>query len=254
MSHHLAASEWVPKSTILRGVVGSTVHGTSLKDTSDRDEMGICIEPVRYTLGLQTFEQLIQRDKPEGVRSEAGDLDLVTYSLRKWVRLALKGNPSILLLLFVPQEQLVSVNTYGMELRDLAWAFASKQAANPYLGFIQQQKERLLGEIGQLRVTRSDLVKAYGYDTKYAGHIIRLGYQGVEYMTTGRLTLPMPEHAREDVLEIREGKWALDKVLTYAGELLKEIEDLRSTSPLPDQPNSQLIEQWMISTYTEHYW
>ena len=33
-----------------------------------------------------------------------GDLDLVAYSLRKYVRLALKGHPTIVLLLFVPDE------------------------------------------------------------------------------------------------------------------------------------------------------
>ena len=33
-----------------------------------------------------------------------GDLDVVIYSARKWARLALSGNPSVLLLLFVPDD------------------------------------------------------------------------------------------------------------------------------------------------------
>lgn len=215
--------------------------------------MGVCIEPPPYVVGLQEFEQYIQRDRPEGVRSQPGDLDLTVYSLRKWVRLALKGNPSILLLLFVPAEALVQITPEGYALRDLAWAFASRRAAEPFLGFIRQQKERLLGERGQLRVNRPELVEAHGYDTKYAGHILRLAHQGVEYLTTGRLTLPMPEDARQEVLSVRRGEWSMQQALTRAGELERELSDLRTTSPLPSEPDASAVERWMIGAYLNHW-
>lgn len=256
-------AEIVEHNTILRGVVGSTVHGTSLSGVSDRDEMAICIEPPERVAGLREFEQVIQRDRPQGVRSQAGDLDLVTYGLRKWIRLALKGNPSVLLLLFVPPDQLrcavgstwemVRAARYGQELRDLAWAFASKRAAAPFMGYMQQQRERLVGERGQKRVTRAELVEAYGFDVKYASHIIRLGYQGIEYLTTGRMTLPMPTAQRDDVLAVRRGEWSLDKVLTRSGELEREIKDLAVSSPLPDEPDTEVIETWLLSVY-ERAW
>jgi predicted nucleotidyltransferase len=41
-------------------------------------------------------------------RSEAGELDVVIYSTRKWARLPLGGNPTVLLLLFVPEDEVVS--------------------------------------------------------------------------------------------------------------------------------------------------
>lgn len=87
--------------TILRTVVGSTVHGISIAGTDDRDEMGICVEGPEYLLGLHHFEQYVFRTQPEGVRSGPGDLDLTIYSLRKWCRLAVKANPTVLLPLFV---------------------------------------------------------------------------------------------------------------------------------------------------------
>jgi hypothetical protein len=79
----------------------------------DRDEMGICVEPLEEAMALWApFEQFIyrsaaEREGRENARSVAGDLDLTIYSLRKWMRLALKGNPTILLLLFTPDDQLV---------------------------------------------------------------------------------------------------------------------------------------------------
>ncbi len=240
-------AEIAANSTILRGVVGSTVHGTNVEGTDDRDEMGVCIEPPEYVIGNRTFEQHIKRDRAEGVRSEPGDLDLTIYSLRKWVRLALKGNPSVLLLLYTPQ--LVVNTNLGQELRDLAPEFASKRSADSFLGFIRQQKERLMGERGQLRVNRPELVERYGFDTKYAGHILRLAYQGVEYLSTGKITLPMPGLQRQNVLDVRNGKWSLERTLTKAGELIQEIEDLKETSPLPGQPNEIVIEKWMVGAY-----
>lgn len=84
-------------NTILRGLVGSSVHGLVLDGTDDRDEMGVCVEPRRYVLGFGKFEQWVYRSAAEregdaGARSCAGDLDLNMYSLRKWARLALQGN------------------------------------------------------------------------------------------------------------------------------------------------------------------
>ena len=36
-------------------------------------------------------------------------------------------------------------------------------------------------------------------------HAARLGYQGIELLETGRLTLPMPEPERSRVMAIRTG-------------------------------------------------
>ena len=86
------------RGTILRATVGSTVHGLHHGGQDDRDEMAVYVEPPEYLVGLARgirgglygFEHFIQRTQPEGVRSGPGDLDLVAYSIRKYVCLALK--------------------------------------------------------------------------------------------------------------------------------------------------------------------
>ena len=57
---------------ILRGVVGSTAHGTAIDGQDDRDEMGVFVEPPENVCGLTLCEHYIHRDKPEGVRSGPG--------------------------------------------------------------------------------------------------------------------------------------------------------------------------------------
>ena len=73
---------------ILRGVVGSTAHGTAIDGQDDRDEMGVFIEPAENVCGLTPCAHYIYRDKPEGVRSGPGDLDLTLYGVLTHAALA----------------------------------------------------------------------------------------------------------------------------------------------------------------------
>ncbi len=145
------------RGLILRTQVGSGVHGTSISGQDDRDEMGLCLEPPEYVTGLARvpagvgsataveFEQYQRHtvwDQPGGLvnRSGAGDLDVVIYSARKWARLALAGNPTVLLVLFVPDEEVVFRNAAGAELTANAHRFVSRLAADRFLGYLQSQR------------------------------------------------------------------------------------------------------------------
>lgn len=248
----LADRSWVDTSTILRCEVGSGAHGVATTGRDDRDEMGICLEPFALAWGTEgQFEQHIyrsaaERESKHDAPSQPGDLDLTVYSLRKWTRLALDGNPTVLMLLF--GKPLVC-NAHGSRLRELAPSFASRQAIYRFLGYLTAQKQRLLGERGQKNVNRADLVAKFGFDTKYAGHMVRLGYQGIEYGETGRLTLPMTEPSCSRVLDIRQGRVPLNDVLTECGELEQRLADLKTTSPLPESPDVERVNAWMRETY-----
>lgn len=241
----------IPDGTeiILRATVGSTIHGTSVAQQDDRDEMAIGIEPAAYVVGLREWETTVERTQPEGVRSGPGDLDLVVHSLRKFCRLAARGNPTILLPLFVPSHGILRIAPLGQALRDQRSMFLSKHVGKAFLGYMVAQKERLMGQRGQMRVTRSELIDAYGFDTKYAGHIIRLGFQGVEIMTTGFLTLPMIEEHRQAVVDIRTGKWSLDRVLAFGGRLERELRDSLDETPLPNEPDTAAIDKFLVEAY-----
>jgi uncharacterized protein len=237
------------RHTILRCEVGSTVHGLGVAGTDDRDELGVCIEPQEYVIGLQHFEQYVHRSKPMGVRSEAGDLDLTIYGLRKFASLALKGNPSILLLFNVPDEKCMVITGLGRELRNHSSSFASKKAGAAFLGYMQQQRQRLMGERGQMNVKRPELIERYGFDTKYAGHIIRLGFQGIDYMDTGAFPIPMPEEQRNYILAVRTGEIGQNEVLTKAGQLEAELKHAIDSTLLPDQPDYESVNGFLVAAY-----
>lgn len=242
------------KKTILECVVGSTVHGTSVKDgLEDLDLMAVVIEDQKTFAGFHATDTWTSRTKPMGVRSEAGDVDHVAYGLRKYLNLALKGNPSILLALFVPDHHVREITLEGKALRALAFCIVSKQAYMPFRGYMRQQHERLLGLRGQRNVTRPELVDAYGYDTKYAAHVIRLGLQGEELLMTGRMSLPMPEEQRALVIKVRTGGFSLAEVSEQIIAAEKRLDEAYAASSLRDRPDTQSVERWMLHAYLQHW-
>ncbi len=151
------------------------------------------IDDSGHEVEFEQYQRHTVWDKPGGLdnRSGAGDLDVVIYSARKWSRLALAGNPTVLLALFVPDDEVVYRNEVGAEQVSNAHRFVSQLAAERFLGYLRSQKAAMTGEEGA-HTNRPELVAVHGYDTKFAMHALRLGIQGVELLTTGRITLPVP--------------------------------------------------------------
>jgi predicted nucleotidyltransferase len=236
------------ENEILRGVVGSTAHGINIEGQDDRDEMGVFIEPADRVCGLTPCDHYIYRDKPEGVRSEPGDLDLTMYSLRKYCRLATQGNPSVLVLLWLPNH--VVKTAAGEGLVALRRSFISREAGQRFLGYLVAQKMKLKGERAHT-VNRPELVEKYGYDTKFAMHALRLGFEGIELLTNRRLTLPVAEPNLSTLRAVRTGQ------VNFA-EALKLIEDAETR--LRDEvgccaweAERGAIDRFMVAAHTHHW-
>jgi len=255
---------------ILRVQVGSGVHGTSVVGQDDRDEMGLCLEPPQFVTGLarvpsgvsgngptvrfEQYERHTSWDRPGGVanRSGAGDLDVVIYSARKRARLALTGNPTVLLVLFVPDQEVVFRNQVGAELVGNAHRFVSRLAAARFLGYLHSQQSAMTGGRGA-HTNRPELVATHGYDTKHAMHALRLGLQGIELLTAGRITLPVPEPHRSYLRSIRHGQVPLREVIDAVSAAESRLARLRDSSGVPAEPDRRWVDDWLHRSYLD-YW
>ncbi|WP_375502030.1 DNA polymerase beta superfamily protein [uncultured Jatrophihabitans sp.] len=258
------------RGTILRVQVGSGVHGTSVTGQDDRDEMGICLEPPEfvtglarvpagtgaetYTVAFEQYERHTVWDEPGGVanRSGAGDLDVIIYAARKWCRLALSGNPTVLLPLFVPDEEVMIRTAAGAELVAHADRFVSRLAGERFLGYLRSQRAAMTGESGA-HTNRPELVAVHGYDTKYAMHALRLGVQGIELLSTGRITLPIPEPDLGYLRSIRRGEVALPEVVAAIDDAAARLSALAVASSVPEQPDRRWVDEWLHRAHLE-YW
>jgi hypothetical protein len=234
---------------ILKVEVGSRILGLGLEGTDDRDLMGIAMEPPSHIVGLSRFEQHQWRTQPEGVRSGPGDIDEVVYSLRKWFGLALQGNPSIIMLLFAPNNSMHFMNGYGRAVIGARDKIISKQAGYRFAGYMEAQRLRMLGLKGGTHTNRPELVEKYGYDTKFAYHMVRLGMQGIELMRTGKLILPMKDTERDMLMSIRTGGYTKDEVVANTEHLKLQLEDAIEQSELPERPDREWADKFLTDIY-----
>jgi len=233
---------------ILRGVVGSTSHGTAIEGQDDRDEMGVFVEPPECVCGLTPCDHYIYRDQPKGVRSEPGDLDLTMYSLRRFCQLAAQGNPSVILLLWLPSH--ITKTRVGAELVAMREAFISKESGKRFLGYLVAQKKKLKGERTQT-VNRPELVAKYGYDTKFAMHALRLGFEGIELMTHRRLTLPVAEPNLTTLRAVRSGRIDLAEALRLIDGAEEKLQALLEACTWVADIDG--INRFMVRAHIEHW-
>lgn len=174
---------------LLRGIVGSNAYGLATRD-SDVDYMAVFMEPKETFLGLH----LVQ-DKDLTVHNTSDEKDLTAHEIGKFMRLALKSNPSILELLWLPDWAYTHISSQGEALLDSRHWFASAELVkNAYLGYATQQFKLLerRGDFG------SDLKKR---TEKHARHLYRLLIQGFNLYRSGELDVELCEL---DVARVRE--------------------------------------------------
>jgi hypothetical protein len=243
----------LPELTILLVEVGSTAHGTGIPGGEDHDELGVVVETPAQILGLDErgFETVMQRTQPEGSRSGPGDVDRTLHSLRRFVRLAASGNPSILMSLWAPIEH---ITTEGEELRALGDAFVGRHVIPRYRGYMQSQAMRLMGLRGGGHGKRggggrTELIDAHGFDTKYAMHCARLGFQCIELLSTGRLELPIQGEPADWLRAVRHGDVSFDDWWNRSLELDATLESMESDDTLPPRADGARIDAWLTRTH-----
>lgn len=225
----------------LRVDSGSKLYGTNTQD-SDTDLMGVCVEPDSTVYGVGQFEQWVYRSADDGERSESGDVDLTVYGLKKWVSLALKGNPTVLSILYAPDECIrLMEGRFSVELLGMRDAIVSVKCRDRFLGYLHGQRKRAL------EGSPSGKARREGRETKWASHMVRLAFQAYELVGTGWLSLPMRGWQTEYCRAVRDGLIPLGDVLGYVAMLEREIRDM--VSPLPSEPDTGRVEAWMKSVY-----
>ena len=241
-----------PEGMILLVEVGSTAHGTGLPGGEDHDETAVVVETPAQVVGLgPALANHMQRTQPEGQRSGPGDTDRQIYSLRSFLGMAAAGNPSILLTLWAP---VIEITEIGLELIGLRDAFVGRHVLPRYRGYMQSQVMRMQGLKGSGHGRRGggkreELVAAHGYDSKFAMHAARLGYQGRELVTTGGLSLPVGGEAGAWLRAVRRGEVPYDEWLARVGGLDAELAALTADDRYPAGPDRDRIEAFSVAAH-----
>lgn len=238
-------TELILPTVLFKAEWGSRAYGTNT-EASDRDLIQVLIEPPRYITGLQEFRAQHTSTAEQGERSFAGDTDMVTYGLKKYAGLAVDGNPQVLATLYLTEFMEKNILFEGMQnYRNIC---LSKNAGRKYLGYMKSQRYNLEG-LKKGKTNRPELVHAHGYDTKFAMHAVRLGFQGLELMLTHKINLPMQGKALEFCKAIRAGEVPKAEALRVMTELEAKLETAIEESPFPEQGNREMMSDLLHLIY-----
>jgi hypothetical protein len=149
-----------------------------------------------------------------------------------------------------PESEVVAETAHGRYLRANPSLVLSRRAGARFAGYLRSQRRRLLG-VGPGHTNRPELAEKYGFDTKFAYHMVRLGLQGVELLSEGRVTLPMPEPWRGWLTDLRLGRHTKQEALDAAEDLEVRLAGLMETSHLPPEPDRERADRWLIEVYQD---
>lgn len=238
-----------PGFTLLyQAVVGSQAYGMATKD-SDTDRMGVCLQPLSRVVGHQGFEQYVD-DK-----NSAGQTTI--YALDKWMKLVLKGNPTVTEILFSHPDMFEHIHPLWHRIRDKRHEWISKRTIKAHLGYLTAQRARMKlnpdNHHGRGN-PRQALVSQFGYDTKFAAHALRLAWMGQQMAELGYYRLPLSDTECNVLLGVRNGHatvTAMDELLDAEIALL---ESKLATTMLPNDPNYALADDIVSDIYMENWY
>ena len=229
---------------------GSQMYGT-VTPNSDEDYGGIFIPNKEYVIGLKRCDQVdLSNKKSTTIRNQKGDIDYTLYSLPKFIKLAIGNNPNIIEFFFADYTCILHEDKYWNKLKENYHLFISKKAYYTFKGYSYSQRKKL--ETKKENMTgRKELAGKFGYDTKFASHLIRLLGEGLEILTEGRIILPL--RYNNLVRDIKLGQYTLDWVLKKAEEIEKLVDLAYVNSKLQDRADLVKINKLQMELL-EEYW
>jgi len=205
---------------IYRCVIGSRAYGLD-HEGSDTDLRGIYLPPADMHWSLYGVpEQLEQGEE-------------AYWEMQKFLKLALKANPNILECLNTPMVEYATPLAH--ELRDIRDVFLTKLVYQTYNGYVMSQFRKL----------KKHREKHGTIKWKHAMHLIRLLLAGITALKDGYIPVDVGDY-RDDLLAIRHEKRTWQEVNMWRLELHKEFDALYPVTKLPDRPDYDAVNAYLI--------
>lgn len=242
-------------------IMGSTAYGVA-DDYSDVDVYGFAIPPRDWVFphlrgevpGFDEcepkFEQIQQHHMlDKSARGGKGvEYDLTIYSIVKYFKLLMENNPNIIDTLFVPRRCVVFSTKVGELVRENRKLFLHKGCWARFKGYAYSQIHKM--NTKEPEGKRKAIIEEFGYDVKFAYHVVRLLNEVEQILVEETLDL---ERNREQLKAIRRGEWSKQEVEWYFSDKERQLEQTYLESSLPPVPRESEIRQLLLQCLEDHY-
>ena len=254
---------WLPTNVHYETIVGSVAYGVST-DASDFDTVGFCVPPKDLVFphlagriqgfGRQQKKFICYQKHGVYVAEElvgAGrTYDLNVYNIVHYFNLCMENNPNMIDSLFTPQECVLHSTKVANMVRDKRRMFLHKGAWHRFKGYAYNQLHKMKTKTPEPGSKRWDSVQKYGYDVKFAYHVVRLLYEVEQILTERNIDI---RRNAPHLKAIRNGEVSEKDLVTWASNKEKALEKVYFTSALPHSPDEPAIKRLLFECLEEHY-
>jgi len=251
--------KWLISNTHYITIMGSKVYGCATNE-SDTDLYGFAIpektevfphlkgELVGFGRQIQRFEQYQQH----GIEDKEAhkNYDITIYNIVKYFSLLMENNPNILDSLFVHNRHIIHCTRIATIVRENRKTFLHKGAWFKFKGYSYSQQAKMKLKTPAQGSKRDADIEKWGYDLKFAVHLVRLLNEVEQILIEHDLDL---ERNSEQLKSIRRGEWKEEEVYKYFENKEKQLEKLYTESKLQHSPNEEKIKGLLLNCLEEHY-
>ena len=240
-------------------LTGSVAYGCS-SDTSDNDIYGFCIPPKDIIfphlsgeiMGFGTESPRFWQWQEHHIEDKETrkSYDFSIYSIVKFFQLCMDNNPNMLDCLFTPINCVLHISAVGNIVRDNRKAFLHKGCWHKFKGYAYSQLHKMSIKSPEKGSNRSKTIEKYGYDVKFAYHVVRLIDEVEQILETGDMDI---QRAKEVLKAIRRGEWSQQKIIDYFEHKEKHLEELYEKSKLPYAADEAKIKEILLNCLENHY-
>jgi predicted nucleotidyltransferase len=250
-------------NTVYMTIMGSVAYGCQKEETedgkaSDIDLYGFAIPPkvvvfphlagVIRDFGDQgnRFEQWQQHHiNDQEARKE---YDIQIFSIVKYFQLLMDNNPNIIDSIYTAQDCVQHCSQIGVMVRENRDIFLHKGCWPKFKGYAISQLHKMTTKVPIGK--RVEIREEFGFDVKFAYHVVRLLSECEMILTEGSLDL---RRNREQLKSIRRGDMTEQQIREWATAKELQLEELYHKSKLPNKPDEARIKQLLLDCLEHHY-
>jgi len=250
---------WLPSTTHYLCIMGSFAYGVA-GDDSDCDIYGWCIPPKQmifphlageiagFGKQIKRFDQWQEHHINDEVKGK--EYDFSVYNIVKFFQLCMDNNPNMVDALFVPERCVIHCSAVGNIVRENRKLFLHRGCWHKFRGYAYSQLHKMAIKNPEPGSKRAEYVEKYGYDVKFAYHLVRLMYEVEEILTAGDLHL---DQNSEVLKAIRRGEWSQERVEKFFEQKEHALNSAYEQSGLPWGPDEKELKKLLFKCLEHHY-
>jgi len=259
----MSPPSWLVANVMYETIMGSYAFGVAT-DISDFDTVGFCVPPKDMVFphlaghidgfGRQKQKFVCYQKHHVMVADELGgkgrEYDLNVYNIVHYFHLCMENNPNMIASLFTPQDCVLHSTNVANMVRDKRKLFLHKGCWHRFKGYAYNQLHKMRTKTPEPGSKRFDMVEKFGYDVKFAYHVVRLLDEVEQMLVEGDLDI---RRNRAQLKAIRRGEVPEEEIYRWATDKEKGLEKAYEDSKLPYGPDQDSIKELLLQCLEEHW-